>query len=446
MPPLLTKDLAQWITHSPTGGSRAMTAARHALLDWLGVTLAGAHKKPVEILSNDLMADNPTGQASILGRNARTAAPVAALINGTASHALDYDDINKHMRGHPSVTVIPAAFAMAEILNSSGEDLLDAIIVGTEVACYCGTILGASHYQAGWHTTATAGTFGATAATARLLKLDAYQTEMALGLAATQAAGLKNVFGSMAKALHAGKAAMNGLLSARWARAGFESVENTLEAAYGFGPVFSPDFNQSCTYVLPGKTYAIETNIYKYHAACYYTHSAIEALRNLLSKERVNPDQIEKIRVGIPQQHLNVINIIKPMSGLELKFSISFLLAMVALNIDTSNPTIFTKKTVTRSDIIEMAGKVEVVGDQFTSRTEAKLSLLTTVGAEYSHACDVGIPEKDLDHQAELLEAKFKNLCLPFLDEKTISKLSALIRNIEQSKSVREISQTAILS
>lgn len=441
----VTKELARWIAEAPqlAEEARTITSARHALLDWMGVTLAGTSEPAPRIVMADLLADSLGGDCALIGQSHRTNAPFAALINGVASHVLDFDDINKMMRGHPSVTVIPAVLAMAETLNSDGHSMLEAIVIGTEVACRIGDMLGASHYEVGWHTTGTAGTIGAAAGVGRLLGLTSAQAEMAIGIAATQAAGMKIMFGSMCKPLHAGKAAMNGLLAARWAASGFDSVENALEAPQGFGSLMSPGFKPLELDALPGKSHAIESNIYKFHASCYYTHSAIEALRSLVRERSINPSDISLLRVRIPKQHLTVIDIKSPKSGLELKFSITQLLAMVLVGIDTSIPENFSVETAQRQDIVTISNRILVIGNDFESRTASEVWLRLGNGSEHSLELDVGIPQQDFTHQEELLAEKFLALTRPVLGFDAASRLQHAIMRLGHGSSVRALAEFA---
>ena len=203
--------------------------ARHCALDWFGCALAGS-REPLALLLHDELDD---GAATVVGLD-RTARPrTAALVNGAAGHALDFDDTHTLLSGHPTAPVLPAALGLAEKLDAGGEDLLTAFVVGVEVECRVGALLAPGHYRAGWHATGTVGTLGAAAACARLLGLDGERTAHALALAATQAAGLKASFGTMAKPLHAGKAASDGLLSARLAGRGFTGNPGVLEAPQG---------------------------------------------------------------------------------------------------------------------------------------------------------------------------------------------------------------------
>jgi 2-methylcitrate dehydratase PrpD len=255
----------------------AATVAKHCLLDFLGVTLPGAQEPLTEILRAEAYAEGGAPQASLIGSDQQVTASQAALINGSASHALDYDDVQMHLSGHPTVPVAPAILALAEQHRLSGEQLIAAFVAGVETECRIGAAVSPSHYQRGWHATATIGTFGAAAAAANALGLDAAQTAMALGIAGTQAAGLKSMFGTMCKPFHAGRAAASGLMAARLAARGFTSRPNVLEIEQGFGETQSDALRAEAALAEPQGGSHIRNTLFKYHAACYLTHSSLEA-------------------------------------------------------------------------------------------------------------------------------------------------------------------------
>src|SRR5260370_224957 len=197
--------------------------ARQCVLDYYGVALAGADDPLATILLDELSEAGGATQASVIGRKERLPALSAALVNGAPGHALDYDDVNLAMPGHPSVAILPGLLALAEQRQSSGREVVTAFVAGYETACRIGSALRPGHYDRGFHATSTVGCLGAAAACARLLGLDAEVTARALGIAGTQAGGLKSQFGTMCKPFHAGKASHNGLLAARLAARGFSS-------------------------------------------------------------------------------------------------------------------------------------------------------------------------------------------------------------------------------
>jgi 2-methylcitrate dehydratase PrpD len=248
--PNLTAKLARHIVSYRRAelDSAALTVAKQCILDWYGVTLAGANEPVARILREEI-ATSAQGPSSIVGFNLRCSPADAALVNGATSHALDYDDVHP-LIGHPTATVLPAVLAIAEAKGRSGMDVLRAFIAGYETAGFVGSLAMPSHYERGFHATATLGSFGAAAAAGLLLDLDEAQMAFALGLAGTQAAGLKSMFGTMAKPFHAGRAAANGVLAARLAERGFTANPGVLEVAQGFVATQS-DGDQSVDVTVP---------------------------------------------------------------------------------------------------------------------------------------------------------------------------------------------------
>lgn len=428
-----TRQIAEWIAGEESVSDAAITCARHALLDWTGVTFAASRDVMANILVEDAIGNSETGTCGVVGRKQKLSQAFAALVNGSVSHALDYDDINKRMRGHPSVTIMPAVLAAAESRECVFGDVLEAIVAGTEVACILGEMMGGDHYEKGFHTTATVGTVAAAASVAKLLGLGASDTEAALGLAATQAAGLRAMFGTMGKPLHAGKAAMNGLLSARWAGSGMTSTAGMLESPQGFGPVLSAGFQPLPIRTTPEIAFGIEQNIYKYHAACYYTHSAIEMLANMVRENGIETERILSLDVGLLPSLHTVCDIQKPASGLEIKFSIRHLLAMVIADVNTSDIGSYTDECAADATLVALRSKVNVIAENFESRTASRITLRLRDGNECSGELDIGVPATNLAEQQDRLSEKFHSLVAPVIGESASHELQRVILFMDSS-------------
>ncbi|MCG8651337.1 MAG: MmgE/PrpD family protein, partial [Pirellulales bacterium] len=380
-------------------------AARHAVLDWFGVTLAGLDEPLAHIL-RETYADGRG--SSIVGTNLSAAPKDAALINGATSHALDFDDVN--IVGHPTAPILPAVLAVAEAEGKSGADALLAYVAGYEAASLIAAQAMPSHYVRGFHSTATLGSFGAAAATARLLDLDAATTAMALGLAGTQAAGLKSMFGTMAKPFHAGKAAANGVMAAELAARGFEARADVLEVDQGF---FSTQTDAEASpvgdYVFGSH---VRQNLYKYHAACYLTHSMMEALSGLKRDRGFKADDVERVAIHVPKTHLGVCNIEEPRTGLETKFSLRHCAAFVLNGSDTASIRTYSDDAAQDPTLVELRRRVSVIGD-LGPGTHARVAVSLASGESLDAGCDVGVPAKDLDREEAALRAKFESLTAP---------------------------------
>ena len=341
-----TEILANWISAQGNSSisASAFTWAKHVLLDWTAVTIAGFAEPLVQMLVAEYGGD-ATGPCSLLAGSGRARPLDAALINGCAGHALDFDDVAARMFGHPSVPVVPAALALAQAQRLSGLDLLRALVVGHQVETQLGDMVGLSHYLHGFHVTGTIGTFGASAACANLKRLDAATTAHALGLAATQAAGLKSMFGTMAKPLHAGKAAMNGLMAAQLAARGFTAHVHAIECAQGFAQTQAPQINPIPARIDTSAGFAIESALFKYHAACYMTHSTIEAVRQARVRHKLDLDSVESMTIGVADNHRGVCDIENPQTGLNVKFSIQHLAVLALDGIDTAALDLYSDAT-----------------------------------------------------------------------------------------------------
>ena len=326
----LSQDFARRIADArPLEDAAAVQAAREGVLDFLAAAFPG----PADPAWHKLRGVLPQGggTARVMGQPGTADAASAALLNGYAGHALDFDDVHSSVRGHPGTVLLPALFALADSLPSTTAlDLLDAYIVGVEAMARLGLALGSKHYETGFHNTATLGPLGAAAACARLLKLDAAATENALGLAATQAGGLRLQFGSEAKPLHAGLAARAGLFAAQLAQAGLQGAPGVLEApigfldAYGFGAADAQralaDWGAPWQIVTPGL-------YFKPYACCTATHYAADAALALRAEHQLRANDIAAVRVVFPPAGDTPLTVTDPATGLEGRFSVEYVLA-----------------------------------------------------------------------------------------------------------------------
>ncbi len=304
----------------------AMRVARLGFIDCIGTMVAGRNEELVQIMKSVLAPG--AGPASITFGREHGPAPEAAWINGTAAHALDYDDVA--LRGHPSTVLVPAILAEAEALDASGSDLLVAYVAGYETwAELFRRDLGLMHAK-GWHPTGLYGAVGAAAACARLRRLDAGRAAMAIALGASQSAGLMANFGTMTKPFHAGRAAHSGIMAVRLVEAGFTASPDALEHPQGFLHAISPAGTEDRTGEgRLGEDWALLSQglgIKKY-PTCYCTHRAIDCALDLLAAHPVKPDDVKSVTVGISDYFATVLRNHEPRTGLAAKFSIEFAMA-----------------------------------------------------------------------------------------------------------------------
>ena len=417
--------------------------ARQCALDYLGVALAGAEDPLVHILLDEMTEAGESPQSSIIGHDARLPALSAALVNGAAAHALDYDDVNMAMPGHPSVAILPGLLALAELKGSPGSEVITAFVAGYETACRVGATLQPGHYNLGFHATSTVGSFGAAAACARLLGLDVEMTAMALGIAGTQAAGLKSQFGTMCKPFHAGKAAQNGLLAARLAARGFTSRTDIVECVQGFALTHGPDFVPEESLAAPEAGFHVLTNLFKYHAACYFTHAPIECARRLRDEHQLTPDMITGITIRIDASCDRVCNIPAPVDGLQSKFSLRQTVAMALSGVDTASLSAYSAENARDASLIRLRERVSFDWQDNWPQTLCELELDLVDGRRVSARHDAGIPAADIADQGKRLATKFDALVAPVLGTARARELREMISDLENVNNIGSLARLA---
>jgi 2-methylcitrate dehydratase PrpD len=409
-----------------------LALVRQCVLDTLGCALAGAADPLAAILFDEMAEQGGAAQATVIGRRARLPAASAALVNGAAAHALDFDDVNLAMPGHPSVAILPALLALAQALGSGGAAVATAFVAGYELQCRIGRMLAPGHYDGiGFHATATLGSFGAAASCAHLLGLDAARTATALGIAGTQAAGLKSMFGTMCKPLHAGKAAYHGLLAARLAARGFTSRDDVLECAQGFARTHGPDFDPEAGLTDPGPGGYLRANLFKYHAACYLTHAPIEAARSLIVAHGLTPERIDHVVLRVDNALDRVCNIADPRTGLEAKFSLRQTLAMALGGVETGALESFSETHTADPRLAALRDKVRFDFQSGWTHSRAELDVYLTDGTRLTAKHDSGVPAPDVAEQGQRVAAKFMALAAPVLGETQAADLRATVDRLE---------------
>ena len=326
-------NLAHFVTNAAPP-ERARAVAARAVLDTIGVTLAGA-SEPAARIVRQVVAANGSGACTVLGARERAGAADAALANGTAAHALDYDDMCFVSLAHPSAPLVSASLAAAELDGRPGRALLDAYVVGFELEARLGRAMNPRHYQRGWHCTSTIGTIGAAAAAARLLDLDEAAAGHALAIAASEACGLKENFGTMVKPLHAGLAARNGVLAALLGRAGMTAAAGALIGPQGFVKAMdgerAPSVDELCA-ELGTRWEIVESGItVKLYPSCAATHPMLDVLLDLKRRERFGAEDVDAIDIGVDAITPTVLIYDRPVTGLEAKFSMPFCAAAAAV-------------------------------------------------------------------------------------------------------------------
>ncbi|MFP6814597.1 MAG: MmgE/PrpD family protein [Pseudomonadales bacterium] len=415
----------------------AREVAKQALLDFIGVTLAGVDEPLSGILRDQVRDEGGHPQAQLIGTQARSSASQAALVNGATGHAHDYDDVHTAMNGHPTVPVAPGVFALSEHLARTGKELISAFCAGVDTECILGRYAGPAHYARGWHATGTLGSFGAAAAAAYLHRLSADDTAGALGIAGTQAAGLKAQFGTMCKPLHAGNAAATGVRAAALASRGFESRDDILETRQGFMATQADSASEQRFEQALEQTAYCQDICFKYHAACYLTHGSIEATSNLCASNAFNPADIDTVEIRVNAGHFDVCNIADPRSGLQAKFSLRFTAAMALAGLDTSSIAIFTDELTRDPELVSLRDKIQIVAHE-QPNPDSIVTISTRAGAQFTDAVNVAIPMRDLDAQWVKLEHKFHTLADHLVGQTQADRLVGCVKTLEQRDDLGE--------
>jgi 2-methylcitrate dehydratase PrpD len=398
---------------------RIPAAVRHAaaqcLLNWAGCALGGAAHPAMERALAALLPFSGPAQANVIGRSDRCDALHAALFNGIGSHVLDFDDTHLATLVHPSGPVLSALLALAQHQPMDGRTFVDAIAIGIEVECRVALGVCPAHYDAGWHVTGTAGIFGAAAAAGRVLGLDETGMAWALGIAATQAAGLREMFGTMCKSLHPGRAAQGGLNAALLARAGFTSSVRAIEAPRGFAQVLSqaPHLDDATRGL--GERWEILNNSYKPYACGVVIHPIIDACLALHGRGTFAPDDIETVELQVHPLVLELTGKPEPSTGLEGKCSFRD----------------FSDEAVRDPDVIALRQRVRPAVTAGIREDEAHVTIRLKGGESISHHVPNALGSLARPMSDEDLERKFRDLAQDVLPADQIERAIGLCRDVD---------------
>ncbi len=414
---------------------------KQCLLDWFAVTVPGAQEELTDILVREALDDGAVGQSSLVGRREKVLPSTAALINGSASHALDYDDVNFAMGGHPTVTVVPTLLALGEQSKASGRLFIESFIAGYETSCRVGRLVAPDHYLRGFHVTGTVGSFSATAAAGRMLGLSDEQLAVAFGIAATQAAGLKSNFGTMCKPLHAGTASEHGVRAARLAARGFTARGDSLECDQGFASSQSDNFDADAALGDPPSGWHLRNNLFKYHAACYLTHAPIECAREIRLKSNFPPERVKKILLRIDSGADKVCNIESPRNGLEAKFSLRQTVAMALTGVDTANLDSYSEASTREPRMKVLRDKMSIEFKPGWAKSVAEMAIQLDDGTMIEATHDSGVPWTDVAKQRRALETKFDSLVTPVLGAAGAKRLHDTIDRLETLSDIGDLAR-----
>ncbi|MGH8660267.1 MAG: MmgE/PrpD family protein [Burkholderiales bacterium] len=432
--------------------AEAVHGAKVGILDTVGVTLAGAREDAARIVDG-IAARGVSGPSLIFGTSRRTGLLEAALVNGTASHALDYDDMNNTFGGHPSAPILPALFALADETGASGRDFIAAYVAGFETECKIALAVHFHHYTKGWHPTATLGVFGAAAACAQLLKLSDDRTATALSIAASLASGIKANFGTMVKPLHVGHCSRNGMFAALLARDGFSAGDRVFEHKQGFFNVFNGEGSYDAGRILPAWAQPLDIVkpgiAIKQYPCCGSTHSALDAMLKLARENKPAAEDIERVDVWTHARRLEHTNRPEPKGDLDAKFSVQYCMARALLDRRISIEH-FERGAYEEPAVRRLLPRVHAAPyttaqfpaeNHFGAEVRAALRggrvLSAKVDQPFGRTSDNPLP-------AGLLKEKFEDCAARALPRERIAPLYSAIQGFESLKDVREM--TAIMA
>ena len=417
--------------------------AVRSLLDWLGCALGGCRDDAVDRVLALLAEVSGPPAATVIGRGERLDILNAALVNAISSNILDFDDTHLRTVIHPTSPVASALLAFAEHRRTTGERFLHALVLGVEAECRIGNAISPGHYDRGWHITSTCGVFGAAAAIGKLLGLSPREMRWALGVAATQSAGLVEALGSMAKSLSVGAAARNGLLAALLAAKGFTGPERVIEGVRGFANVVGerPDFDAITTRL--GAEWALAVNAHKPYPCGIVMHPVLDGCIDLHRGHSLPPERIRRIALTVNPLAVARTSRPDPRTRLDARLSLQHG-AAVALVHGAAGIAQFTEASIQDPAVAVLRGKVDVREDPAVGRVEAIVAVHTTDGRILSthvrHARgSVECPMTDVE-----IEAKFRELAAAGAPGCRADRIIALVRSLEAADDAAALARASV--
>jgi 2-methylcitrate dehydratase PrpD len=423
---------------------KAVETAKIAVRDCLGVALAGSREEDARIAADIARQERAREETSVIGRGFRTSALNAALANGTAAHALDFDHSFTIM-GQPTAPVAPATFALGEALGASGRQVIEAYVAGFEVTAKLAHSLRDSAHD-GWHAPSTLGSFGAAAACSKLLGLDAAKTQMALGITASMASGIVANFGTMTKPLHVGLGARNGILAAKLAAGGYTANAKAIEGGFGFYPVLHENtaiYEQAIEEL--GRSYALLTDglRIKPYPCGGLTHQVIDSVLDFRERHGLSAELVERIDVDVVKHTFDRIVFRVPQTGIQGKFCMPYLVARAIID-GKIGLHIFTDDAVRDQNVLKLAERVQMNLDPNLKKSDAagrpcrvtvRLRNGQTFTREAQHA--KGGPEYPMS-EAELRE-KFTECALEAIDRNGAAQALDGVQTLETVNDIRTL-------
>lgn len=441
----VTRTLARFLVEHRADAipERVRHEAARSLLNWMGCAVGGSRHETVERALAALAPFSGPAEATVLGRGERLDIMLAALMNGITSHTFDFDDTHLKTVIHPSGPVAAAILALAERRPVSGREFLHAFILGVETECRIGNSIYPDHYDVGWHITGTAGVFGAAAAAGRLLGLNEQQMTWALGTAATQASGLREMFGTMCKPFHPGNAARNGLMSALLAQQNFTSSNQGIEAKRGFAHVLATAFKPQEITERLGETWEVVLNTYKPFACGIVIHPTIDGCIQLRNEHKLAAEDIAAIALKAHPLVLELTGKRTPQVGLEGKFSV-YHSAAVAIIHGAAGEAQYTDACVRDPRVSALRDRVTASADAGVHEDQVRITITLKDGRtlEKSVAHAIGSLERPMSDAD--LEAKFRSLAHGVLSNAETDRLIRLCWDVGALPQAAEVARAAV--
>jgi 2-methylcitrate dehydratase PrpD len=455
--PALTQYVARFIADAQTADVPAEVVAlgKKSILDGIGLAFAGSVAPSNRLVLRHLDSLHlGEGPATVIGGGRRVAPRFAAFANGVAIHADDYDDTQLAVAKdrvyglltHPTAPALPAALAVGEEKNAAGRDVMLAYHLGVEVECKIAEAIDPRHYQTGFHSTATCGTFAAAAAAAKLMGLDAEAIARALAIAGSQSAGLRENFGTMTKPFHAGRSSEAGVVAAEMAAMGWTATDKILEAPRGFFRAAGGGYDERAIMGRLGKpwTFASPGISIKPHPCGSLTHPGMTAMLELIGKNKIRASEVKHVRVGTNSNMPNALIHHRPKNELQAKFSMEFCMAILLIE-GRANLAEFTDEVVKRADVQAMLERVDFGVDDEAER--AGYDKMTTIidvemkdGRKFSARADFGkgSPVNPLSYDE--VADKFRSCCdFARVAKNTAEEIVALVRDLDSLKSISRL-------
>src|SRR4051812_13935992 len=441
----VTKILAQFVVDSRYDAipDTVRHEARRSVLNWLGCAVGACRHEGIDIALAALSEFSGPAQATVLGRGERLDIMHAALLNGISSHMFDFDDTHLKTVIHPSGPVASALLALAEYRPMTGADFLHAFILGVEVECRIGNAVYPSHYDVGWHITGTAGVFGAAAAVGRVLKLSVQQMTWALGIAATQSSGLREMFGTMCKPFHPGRAAQNGMTAAFLASKNFTSSERGIEAPRGFANVLATARNFDEITGRLGQTWEVALNTYKPFACGIVIHPIIDGCIQLRNEYKLKAVDIESIALKVHPLVLELTGKKTPQVGLEGKFSV-YHSAAVAIIHGEGGEDVYSDARVRDAEVIALRDKVSAEVDKTVHEDAAHLTIKLKDGRVLKKHVEHAIGSLARPMSDQDLETKFRKFAKGILLSGETDALIKLCWALDDLKDAGAIARASV--